>query len=194
MFAHTSIDGFMGGPKGELDWILHDEEVDNDFIPAMIRTADTILSGRATYESFEAFWPERAANPDQAYTPRASGQSPAERDLAQWMVTTPMVVFTNTVDSFEMSNARRAERDIAAEVNALKTEPGKDMVIFGGASTVQTLVAEGLIDEYWLKQTPVAVGAGLPIFSKLTDKQPLTLTWSKAYDSGIVGLRYAATR
>ncbi|NUS72985.1 MAG: deaminase [Corynebacteriales bacterium] len=184
VFTHTTIDGFMGRPEDKFDWVTWDTEADEDYTTELMARADTILSGRATYQAFESSWPQRAADPK--FGP------PAMAEFAQWMVKTPIVVFTHTLTSFEMANARRAERDLVSEVHALKAEPGKDIVVFGGASIVQALVAAGLVDEYWFKVNPIVLGSGLPIFSRVDEKVGLTLEWSKVYDSGVVGLKYAA--
>jgi dihydrofolate reductase len=83
--------------------------------------------------------------------------------------------------------------DIPDEVASLKQQPGKDLVLFGGSSTVQQFVQHRVVDEYRLKVYPVAIGAGQPLFTDLKDRASLTLTHSKVYDSGIVTLRYQAT-
>lgn len=183
LFANTSLDGFMGGKDGDLTWMLNDEEMDLDFSRAIVERADTILTGRATYESFEEAWPARAADPS----------FPSQfAHLARWMVETPMVVFSHGTPTLGMKNARLATEGIAEEVAKLRTEPGGDMAIFGGASTVQQVVRLGLVDEFWFKIMPVAVGQGLGIFTQLDTLADLKLVWSKVYPSGTVGLRYEA--
>ena len=182
LFVNSSLDGFMGGEGGDMSWMVDDEEMDDDFTTDIRERADTILIGRALYESFEGAWPARAADPSKL--------PPRIATFARWVVETPIVVFSHANPTLAMSNARLATLDIADEVAKLREEPGKDMVIFGGASTVGELVSLGLIDEWWLKVEPVAVGRGLPIFDRLDAPADLRLTWSKVYPSGVVGLRY----
>jgi dihydrofolate reductase len=185
LFVDTTLDGFMGGPAGELDWMVQDDEVDKDFTGHLRETVDTIFTGRRTYQSFEAFWPAAATDPS----------SPADlADFANWMLDTPKVVFSNTLENVGMRNSRLAAGGIAEEVARLKQEPGKDLVIFGGARTVQAFVKLGLIDEYRMKVHPVAIGDGLPVFTDLEGKLNLTLIRSKAYGSGVLGLYYAPDR
>lgn len=93
-----------------------------------------------------------------------------------------------------MSNARLATLDLAEEVAKLRTQPGADMVIFGGASTVQQMIRLGLVDEYWFKVMPVAVGQGVGVFNRLEAPADLTLVGHKIYRSGVIGLRYEAAR
>ena len=181
LFANTSLDGFMGGTGGDMTWMVDDEEMDHDFTTDIRHRADTILTGRATYQSFEGAWPAMAEDP--SLTPEIA-------KFARWMVETPMVVFSNTRPKLGMANARLATLGIAEEVAKLRAEPGGDMAIFGGASTVAEFVRLGLVDEYWLKVQPVAIGQGLPVFDRLESPVDLRLVWSKIYMSGVVGVRY----
>ena len=181
LFANTSLDGFMGGRGGDMTWMVDDEEMDHDFTTDIRHRADTILTGRATYQSFEGAWPAMAEDP--SLTPEIA-------KFARWMVETPMVVFSNTRPKLGMANARLATLGIAEEVAKLRAEPGGDMAIFGGASTVAAFVRLGLVDEYWLKVQPVAIGEGLPVFDRLESPVDLKLVWSKIYASGVVGVRY----
>lgn len=181
LFANTSLDGFMGGRGGDMSWMVDDEEMDHDFTTDIRHRADTILTGRATYQSFEGAWPAMAEDP--SLTPEIA-------KFARWMVETPMVVFSNTRPKLGMANARLATLGIAEEVAKLRAEPGGDMAIFGGASTVAAFVRLGLVDEYWLKVQPVAIGQGLPVFDRLESPVDLKLVWSKIYASGVVGVRY----
>jgi dihydrofolate reductase len=180
--VNTSLDGFMGGPAGEMGWMLDDEEMDNEFTTDIRQRADTILVGRNTYESFEGAWPARAADP--------SGLSPDLAVFATWMVETPIVVFSHGQPTIGMSNARLATRPLADEIAELKRQPGGDLMLTGGARTVAEAVRLGLVDEYWFKVMPVAIGQGLPVFARLDAPADLTLVWSKVYPSGVLGLRY----
>lgn len=181
LFANTSLDGFMGGRGGDMTWMVDDEEMDHDFTTDIRHRADTILTGRATYQSFEGAWPAMAEDP--SLTPEIA-------KFARWMVEAPMVVFSNTRPKLGMANARLATLGIAEEVAKLRAEPGGDMALFGGASTVAAFVRLGLVDEYWLKVQPVAIGEGLPVFDRLESPVDLKLVWSKIYTSGVVGVRY----
>jgi dihydrofolate reductase len=182
LFLNTSLDGFMGGPAGEMGWMVDDEEMDNEFTTDIRRRADTVLVGRKTYESFEGAWPARAADP--------SGLSPDLAVFSKWMVETPIVVFSRREPKLGMSNARLARQPLGEEIAELKAQPGGDLMLTGGASTVAEAVRLGLVDEYWFKVMPVAIGRGLPVFDRLDAPADLTLVWSKVYPSGVLGLRY----
>lgn len=182
LFVDTTLDGFMGGPGGELDWMVQDDEVDKEFTTGLRESVDTVLTGRVAYQSFEGFWPAAATDPSSP---------PDLAELANWMLDTPKVVFSSTLDTVEMKNSRLAEAGIAEEVAKLRREPGKDMVVFGGARTVQQFIGLGLVDEYRMKVHPVAIGGGLPIFK---DRVALKLVKSKPYPSGVLGLYYEPVR
>jgi dihydrofolate reductase len=182
LFMVYSIDGFVGGSKGELDWEDRDEEVSRDFVNDMLSTVDIMLLGRVLYQGFEQAWPAMAADPS----------SPKEIvDFAHWIEDTPKIVFSKTLDKIGWKNSRlisvNSDEDIAREVSKLKQQPGGDMVVFGGARFAQTLVQLGLIDEYRLKVQPVALGGGLPLFNGRVN---LKVIKSKAYKSGVVGIYY----
>lgn len=183
--VNASFDGFVGGPDGDMSWMVDDEDMDHEFTTALRHRADTMLAGRATYESFAGAWPQIA---------RSSELTPEMAAFARGMLETPIVVFSRGEPVLDMPNARLAERPLAEEVAALKDQPGGDIAVFGGASIVGALVGLGLVDEFWVKVEPVAIGRGLPIFDQLSGPLDLKLAWSKVSPSGVVGLRYTAAR
>jgi dihydrofolate reductase len=107
-------------------------------------------------------------------------ESPA---IARKMVDIPKVVFSKTLDHVDGQNVRVENSDLSKAVNQLKRMPGKDIVVYGGATFVSSLIENGLIDELNFFVNPVAIGDGMRIFK---DRRPLTLTASVAYSSGIV--------
>lgn len=181
LFVNTTLDGYMAGPNGELDWMVADPQMNLEFTLDLRRAADTIVTGRKFYQGFETAFREQAADPN----------SPAELvEFANWMIETPKVVFSRTLPAGELSeSARLAEADIADEIAALKRQPGTGLVLFGGVETVQSFVRHGLVDEFWIKIHPVAIGRGQAVFADLKDKVGLRLTHSKAHESGILTIR-----
>src|ERR1700674_3497206 len=159
LFMAVSIDGFVGGPKGELDWEVRDEEVSRYLVTDLLSTVDTMLLGRLLYQGFEQAWPAMASNPS----------SPKDLvDFAHWIEDSPKIVFSKTLKNVAWRNSRlvsvKNNDDVATEVAKLKLQSGGDMVVFGGARFAQTLVQMGLIDEFRLKLQPVVLGTGLPLF------------------------------
>jgi dihydrofolate reductase len=183
LFVHMSLDGFMGGPEGELDWVLDDIESDVETTDAIQGRAGTIVLGRALYESFEGAWPARATDPSL---------TPELMIFAKWIVSTPTVVFSHGRPELAMDNARLATKDLAAEIADLRTadDADGDIVIFGGAGIVGQAVALGLVDEFWFRVHPVALGRGLAVFADTEHPVDLAPVWSKVYPSGVMGVRY----
>jgi dihydrofolate reductase len=181
-----SLDGFVGGLKGELDWENRDDEVSRSLVPEFLSTVDTMLLGRVLYQGFQQAWPAMAKDP----------ASPKELvDFARWVEDTPKVVFSKTLGTAEWKSSRlvkvKNDDDIAIEVTRLKRQTGGDMVVFGGARFAQTLSRLGLVDEYRLKLQPVALGIGQPLFKSRVN---LKLVKSKAFKSGVVALYYQPAR
>jgi len=171
-----TVDGFVAGPEGQLDWMTWEmDEKLIAFINQLTDTSDTILLGRKMTEGFVNYWEH--VKPD----------SP-EYEFAQKMVNTPKIVFSKTVSSMNGRNVRVENGDIVDAVNQLKRQEGKDLIVYGGATFVRSLIENGLIDELNLFVNPIAIGNGLRIFGART---PLKLIASTAYASGIVVNTYA---
>lgn len=166
-----TADGFVAGPEGQLDWMTWNmDETLIAFINHLTDTSDTILLGRKMTEGFVKYW--EGVQPD----------SP-EYEFAQKMVGMPKVVFSKTVPRMDGKNVRVENGPMADAVKRLKSEEGKHIVVYGGATFVSSLIAAKLIDELNLFVNPVAIGNGMRIFS---EQMPLTLKASTAYASGIV--------
>jgi len=167
----TTVDGFVAGPEGQLDWMtrpLDDQLI--AFIVHLTDTSDTILLGRKMTEGFINYW-ENVKQDSPEYT------------FAQKMVNTPKIVFSKTLKSVAGKNVRVENGPLVDAVNRLKNQPGKDIVVYGGATFVSSLVQNRLIDELNLFVNPVAIGKGLRIFE---DRARLKLASSTRYPSGIV--------
>jgi dihydrofolate reductase len=166
-----SVDGFVAGPEGQLDWMTWEmDEKLLAFITHLTDTSDTILLGRKMTEGFIKYWENVKAD------------SP-EYDFAQKMVRTPKVVFSKSIKKVEGKNVRVENGPVVDAINRLKSQPGKDIVVYGGANFVSSLIESRLIDELNFFVNPVAIGNGLRVFSRRT---PLALLGSVSYSSGIV--------
>jgi len=167
-----TVDGFVAGPKGQLAWMA---PLDTDpailaFINQLTDTSDTILLGRKMTEGFTAYW-------------EGIPKGNPEYDFAQKMVGTPKIAFSKTVTSLKGKNLRVERGDLVTAVNALKKVPGKDLMVYGGAGFVSSLVEHDLIDELNFFVNPVAIGEGMRVFKGRKD---VKLERSVAYDSGVV--------
>lgn len=168
-----TVDGFVAGPQGQLDWMTWEmDEKLISFITQLTDTSDTILLGRKMTEGFIKYWEGVVAQPDNP-----------EYEFARKMVDTPKIVFSRTVKSVPGQNVRVENRPLVDVVGELKSKAGKDIIVYGGATFVSSLIDNSLIDELNLFVNPIAIGTGLRIFGA---RRPLTLRRSTAYRSGIV--------
>src|SRR2546430_7483177 len=134
MFNRVTADGYFAGPDGNLDWVVPDDAIDIAGVEAM-PGADTMLFGRRTYELFEGFWPHALDDSPNAPDPnRAGGRSPAMRDMAVWINETTKLVFSRTRKDVTWRNSRVLPELQPREIEAMKKQPGKDIMIFGSGS------------------------------------------------------------
>jgi dihydrofolate reductase len=181
---NMSLDGYVAGPNGELDWMTWNQDDKLiEFIHSLIDSSDTILLGRKMTDGFVNHWKNVVNN--QHDNPHFS--------LAKKMVDTPKVVFSKTLDKSTWNNTSLAKGNLAEEIaNLKKSHHGgsKDMIVYGGAGFVSSLIKEGLIDEYHLFVNPTAIGNGMTIFKSLDRTQKFSVIQSKFYSCGITVLSY----
>jgi dihydrofolate reductase len=164
-----TLDGYVAGPGGEGDWGLPPEHPDvRAWKVASLRQAGTHIMGRVTYEQMAAYWPD------------------ATGEYAAFMNNLPKVVFSTTLPAARWPGSRIARGDLAAEIAALKSEAGGEIMAHGGAAFVQALSRAGLIDEYRLIILPVALGNGLPLFKDLAEPLRVDLAEARSFPGGTV--------
>lgn len=178
MLNRISIDGFYCGPNGEIDWFIHEAEVDEAAHEMM--TADTLLMGRQTYQLFEGYWPQVLKDPNA---------SPEALRTANELKEMTKVVFSTTLKEVTWENSALFNTDVATEISKLKQGNGADITIFGSGRLVQQLEDNGLIDEYLLVITPVILGAGKPLFKNVPHTS-LDLLAVRHFNSGNILLHY----
>jgi dihydrofolate reductase len=178
MLNRISLDGFYAGPNGEIDWFIHEPEVDQAAHELM--APDTLLMGRVTYQMFESYWPPVARDPNA---------SEGARILANELNEMTKVVFSKTLEEVTWVNSTLVKGDITQAVSRLKQGDGPDIAIFGSGTIVQQLAEEGLIDEYLIVVTPVILGVGKPLFKEVK-KCNLELLETRNFKSGNVLLHY----
>lgn len=182
-----TLDGFVAGPKGEQDWMVKDwDEELNNYVSSLTENMDCILLGRKLAEKFIPFWKSFAEE---------KPEDEPEKEFARKIHETEKVVFTRNPKEFEerakaWQATRLANDTIEKELSVIKTSPGKDIVVYGGATYVSELIRCNLIDEYHFFINPVAIGEGLSVFSGLEGRRQLELVSSRKFDCGIVALFY----
>ena len=173
--VQTSVDGYMAGPNGEMDFLTFPWSDDvGQYIAAMMEPVDTIVLGRKLAEGFIPAW--------------ASGPEGETQESIDWMNNTPKVVISDSLSESPWDNAVVAGGDLAENVNALKAQQGGDLIAYGGSTLVTSLIAEGLLDEIHLFVNPAALGAGLPVFPSIGAPQRLRLVKATPFECGITAM------
>lgn len=158
-----TLDGFIEGPRGEYDWCFTDQDYGmKDFLSGI----DAIFYGRKSYELMKTI----------------EGGNPFAKIKSY--------VFSNTLPRNEME-FEVVSGEVAVRARAIKELPGKNIWLFGGASLTTTFLNEGLVDELWLSVHPLLLGSGKLLFRDITRRIHLKLLETKAYETGLVSLRYS---
>lgn len=173
----VSLDGFIAGPGGEIDWSPPDAEL-HRFHNERVREIGAQLCGRRIYEEM-LYWETADSNP-------AAPEYVLE--FARIWQDLPKIVFSRTLEKVE-GNARLAGDRVAEEVAELKRQPGKDLAV-GGAGLASTLIELGLVDEYQLFVSPVVLGGGTKYFPAMEKRIDLELIETRTFGSRVVYLRY----
>ncbi|MFB6317712.1 dihydrofolate reductase family protein [Saccharicrinis sp. FJH54] len=180
-----SLDGFIAGNNGEMDWMEFnwDDEL-KAYVEKLTSSVDCIIMGRKLAEGFIPHWANIAAEHDHP-----------EYDAGKMFTDTHKVVFSKSLNhtvpaAYGWENTVMANGHLIEEIKNLKERDGGDIIVYGGAQFVSSLIKSGLIDEYHLFINPSAIGTGKPIFAELEGSLNLKLVESHAYSCGIIILKY----
>jgi dihydrofolate reductase len=183
-FMHVSLDGFVAGPNGELNWAKVDEEL-FDHVGKRIGNGDTALYGRVTFQMMEDYWPTAADQP---------GASKHDIEHSKWYSKVHKVVLSNTLKEPDLPNTRIIGGNITDSINEIKQEGGEDILLFGSPTATHSLVQLNLIDGFWLFVNPIILGEGIPLFAGIKEKIKLNLLGTRQFTSGVIELSYAVNR
>ncbi|WP_345762599.1 dihydrofolate reductase family protein [Diaminobutyricibacter sp. McL0608] len=166
----VSLDGYVATTDGRVDWVFpnFDDEFTADTME-LLTGLDTMLLGRGNYVEQSGAW-AHATGP-----------------LADIMNNAQKIVFSNTLETADWVNSRLATATPEEEIARLREQGVENVGVAGGARFAQYLSSRGLIDEYRLSVHPIALGAGLPLF---TTTVPLRLIGSRTYATGLTTNRY----
>ena len=179
-FMMVSANGMYERARWDVGWHEVDDEFDA-FAVDQLRSVDTLLFGRVTYEGMAAYWP----------TPEAIAGDPA---VAGPMNALPKLVFSSTLESVDWNNSRLIGGDPAAAVARMKTEGGGDAIILASSDLSLTLAGHDLIDEYRLMVNPLFLGTGKPVLQGLRADVALGLHAVRTFGNGNVLLTYRPRR
>ena len=171
----VSLDGVIENPAWTFPFIGNEQ---NAYKFTELKAADALLLGRVTYEGFAAAWPGMAAETGE---------------YGEMMNGYPKYVASKSLDTLAW-NANLLGDDIAAELSALKGQPGRDILVFGSGKFLETLIRHDLVDEYRLMIYPIVVGQGRRLFGEGLDTTTLKLVDTQTFGTGVVVLTYAPAR
>ncbi|MCS3800802.1 dihydrofolate reductase family protein [Niastella sp. OAS944] len=167
----TTLDGFIEGANGELDWCILEEDMHFD---KFLESIDTIFYGRVSYDLWGNYQPGPSA-------------TDMEKQLSSAIQSKQKFVFSS--QSRVDDKATFISADVVAQVKKIKNQPGKDIWLYGGAKLITTFIENGLVDEYMISVHPTALGAGKPLFD-ISARLNLVLAGTKVFKSGVVQLIY----
>jgi dihydrofolate reductase len=183
-FMHISLDGFVAGPKGEMDWIKVDDEI-FEHVGKRIGDGDTAMYGRVTYEMMEGYWPTAGDKPN-------AGRHDIEH--ARWYMGASKIVLSRTMKEAGLANTKIISDNLSDEINEIKQQAGNEILLFGSPTATHALIERGLIDGYWLFVNPIVIGRGIPLFVDVKDKIKLKLLSTRRFTSGVIELNYTVDK
>jgi len=186
-FMHISLDGFVAGLNGEMDWIKVDEEI-FDFVGKRISEGDTALYGRVTYEMMENYWPTAADKPTA---------SRHDIEHSKWYSKVHKVVLSKTMKDTGLADTTIISDNLSDSINKIKqsrNDESSDILLFGSPAATHSLIQQNLIDGYWLFVNPIILGQGIPLFADIKEKIKLKLLTTRPFTCGVTELNYTVDR
>lgn len=179
-FMHISLDGFVAGKNGEMEWILVDNEI-FDFVSKMTGQADTALYGRVTYDMMQNYWPNAG---------KQANATKHDIEHSQWYNKVSKIVLSRTIKSTEFPNVKCINDNLSENINKIKKQEGKNILIFGSPRATQSLLKEELVDEFWLFVNPIILNEGMPMFKDINKITNLKFIENINFSNGVIALHY----
>lgn len=183
--VQLTIDGFVAGVNGEMDWMEHAWSHDLiEFVTKLTNSIDTIVMGKNLAEGFIPHWAAIAGDKNNP-----------EHDAGVRFTATPKFVFSNSLSKTDPKvanwhNTTVVNENLVQFIEHIKAQEGGDIIAYGGAHFVAKLIKENLIDELNLFINPAIIGKGKPIFNEVLQTQNYTLTAANAFECGVAVLTY----
>ena len=177
---HVSLDGFIAGVNGEMDWIVVNDDL-FDKVGEIVDQADIAVYGRVTFQMMEAYWPTAADKPNA---------SKHDIEHGNWSNKALKLVASHSMSQTSWQNTQFINIDFPEAITHYKQQEGKNLLLIGSASLVHLLAPLGLIDEYWISLNPVILGRGIPLFKNVREIIHLELESAQTLKSGVVFLHY----
>ena len=183
-FMHISLDGFVAGPNGEMDWIKINQDI-FDYGAKRISESDTALYGRTTFQMMEAYWPTAADKPNA---------TKHDIEHSQWYSKIHKIVLSKSLKNEDWINTTIISDNLLVEINEIKQQPGSEILIFGSPTATHSLMQLDLIDGFWLFVNPIILGKGIPLFADIKEKIKLNLLTTRQFTCGVTELNYTVNR
>lgn len=180
---HLSLDGFVAGLNGELNWVKLDDEI-FDHVSKRIHETDAALYGRVTYQMMENYWPTAGEQPNAA-------QHTIEH--SKWYSQIQKLVLSKTLIADGLTNTKIIRDNFVDRINEIKQSPdsrSEDLLLFGSPTATHSLMQQNLIDGYWLFVNPIILGRGIPLFANIKEKINLKLLTTRQFTNGVTELNY----
>ena len=178
--VQMSVDGFISGLNGEMEWLASNWSDDiQNYVDEITKPVDTILLGKNLATGFIPHW--AAVAKDSENPEQEAGIKYSE---------TPKIVFSKTLTKSEWENTTVENGDFIKRIHELKNQAGNDIIVYGGGQFVSSLIREKLIDELHLFINPAIIGKGMPIFNEVNSMQQLEIMKTIQFECGIVLLKY----
>ena len=182
---HISLDGFVAGPNGEMNWIKVDQEI-FDHVGKRISEGNIALYGRVTYQMMESYWPGAGDKPNA---------TKHDIEHSGWYSRVHKVVLSKTIKDVGLTNTTIISNNLTDRINEIKQIAGPDILLFGSPTATHALIHENLIDGYWLFVNPIILGRGIPLFADIKDKIKLNLVpVTRQFVCGVTELNYTVDR
>jgi len=179
---HISLDGFVAGPHGEMDWIKAEPEI-FDYVGKRISRGDTALYGRVTYELMESYWPTAGTKPNA---------SKHDVEHSKWYANVHKVVLSKSMKGAELPGVKIISDNLSEQLREIKTSgnSAEDILLFGSPTATHSLMQLNLIDGFWLFLNPTILGNGIPLFTGIKSKIKLKLLHTHPFNCGVTELNY----
>lgn len=177
---HISLDGFVAGINGEMNWIKINEEI-FDHVEKRINKTDAALYGRVTFEMMENYWPTAADKP-----------TATKHDIehSKWYSKSQKLVISNTLKEENFENTKILSKNFEEEINEIRQQQGTEILLFGSPTATHSLINLNLIDGYWLFVNPIILGQGISLFKDVKQTTKLNLVNTRQFNCGVTELNY----
>lgn len=177
VYNTVSLDGYFTDVNGDMSWAHKRDPEWQAFVSENARGGGQLLFGRVTYELMASFWP----------TPLAAQANPI---VVEKLNNMSKYVFSRTLANASWNNTAVLKGELTSEVRKIKQDPGPNITAMGSGSIVAQLAEAGLVDEYQIVLSPIALGQGRTLFDGIKSRLPTKLTKSRAFENGNVVLTY----